>query len=147
MGEPAYFKSLFVWSGVWQNTGFSAIIYLAALAGIDPSLYEAAKMDGASRWRKIIHIDIPGITPTIVILLILALGGIMSVGFEKVYLMQNSMNADSSEIIATFVYKIGLINSNISYATAVGIFNSIVNTILLVSVNAAAKRIGQSSLW
>jgi putative aldouronate transport system permease protein len=147
MGDPAYFKSLYVWSGVWQGTGFSAIIYLAALAGIDPTLYEAARMDGASRLRKIIHIDIPGILPTIIILLILAVGGIMSVGFEKVYLMQNSMNAESSEIIATYVYKVGLINSNISFATAVGLFNSVVNLILLVSVNAVARRVSQTSLW
>ncbi|XEC96033.1 ABC transporter permease [Paenibacillus tarimensis] len=147
MGEASYFRSLYVWSDVWQNAGFNAIIYLAALAGIDPTLYEAAKMDGASRWRKIIHIDLPGIAPTIVILLILAVGGIMSVGFEKVYLMQNSMNADTSEVIATYVYKVGLLNSNISYATAVGLFNFVVNLILLVSVNALARKVSQTSLW
>ncbi len=147
MGEASYFRSLYVWSDVWQNVGFNAIIYLAALSGIDPTLYEAAKMDGASRWRKIIHIDLPGIAPTIVILLILAVGGIMSVGFEKVYLMQNPMNADTSEVIATYVYKVGLLNSNISYATAVGLFNSVVNLILLVSVNALARRVSQTSLW
>ncbi len=147
MGEASYFKSLYVWSGVWQGTGFSAIIYLAALSGIDPTLYEAARIDGASRWKKIIHIDIPGIIPTIIILLILSIGGIMSVGFEKVYLMQNSMNADSSEIIATYVYKVGLLNSNVSFATAVGLFNSVVNLILLVSVNAIARKVSQTSLW
>ncbi|WP_051251534.1 ABC transporter permease subunit [Paenibacillus harenae] len=147
MGEPGYFKSLVVWSDLWQNAGFSCIIYLAALSGIDPTLYEAAKVDGASRWQKIINVDLPGIFPTIVILLILAVGSIMSVGFEKIYLMQNAANAGSSEIIATYVYKIGLLNSNISYATAVGLFNSIINLILLVSVNAVARKITKSSLW
>ncbi|MDQ0920505.1 putative aldouronate transport system permease protein [Paenibacillus sp. V4I5] len=147
MGDPAYFKSLYVWSDVWQNVGYGTIIYLAALAGIDPTLYEAAKMDGASRWKKIIHIDLPGIFPTAIILLILSLGNMMSVGFEKIYLMQNPMNADSSEIIATYVYKVGLLNANISYATAVGLFNSVVNLILLISVNALAKRITNNSLW
>lgn len=147
MGESAYFKSLVVWSDIWQNAGYGAIIYLAALAGIDPTLYEAAKVDGASRWKKIIHIDIPGILPTVIILLILSVGNIMSVGFEKIYLLQNTMNADSSEIIATYVYKAGLLNGNISYATAVGLFNSVVNLIMLVSVNALAKRITKNSLW
>ncbi|MBD0384055.1 sugar ABC transporter permease [Paenibacillus sp. WST5] len=147
IGEPAYFKSLVVWSDVWQNAGYGAIIYLAALAGIDPTLYEAAKVDGASRWQKIIHVDIPGILPTIIILLILGVGNIMSVGFEKVYLLQNSMNADSSEIIATYVYRAGLLNGNVSYATAVGLFNSVCNLILLVSVNSLAKRVTKNSLW
>lgn len=147
LGEAAYFKSLYVWSGVWQGTGFSAIIYLAALSGIDPTLYEAAKMDGASRWKKIIHIDLPGITPTIVILLILAIGGLMSVGFEKAYLMQNSMNADSSEIISTYVYKVGLLNSNVSFASAVGLFNSVVNLVLLSVVNTISKKVSETSLW
>ena len=112
MGEPAYFKSLIVWSDIWQGAGYGAIIYLAALAGIDPTLYEAVKVDGATRFQKIIHVDLPGILPTIIILLILSLGGIMNVGFEKVYLLQNPMNTDSSEIIATYVYKVGLLNSN-----------------------------------
>ena len=147
LGEPAYFKSLVVWSDTWQGAGYGAIIYLAALAGIDPTLYEAAKVDGASRFQKIIHVDLPGILPTIIILLILSLGGIMNVGFEKVYLLQNPMNTDSSEVIATYVYKVGLLNSNQSFATAVGLFNSVVNAILLLVVNAISRRVTNNSLW
>lgn len=147
LGEPAYFKSLVVWSDIWQGAGYGAIIYLAALAGIDPTLYEAAKVDGANRFQKIIHVDLPGILPTIIILLILSLGGIMNVGFEKVYLLQNPMNTDSSEVIATYVYKVGLLNSNMSFSTAVGLFNSVVNAILLLIVNAISRRVTNNSLW
>ncbi|MDQ0343162.1 putative aldouronate transport system permease protein [Lederbergia wuyishanensis] len=147
MGNPAYFKSIYVWSDVWQSTGYSAIIYLAALAGIDTSLYEAARIDGASRWQKIINIDIPGIMPIIIVLLILNIGNIMSLGFEKVYLMQNDLNASSSEVISTYVYKVGLLGANFSFAAAVGLFNSIVNLILILSANAISKRFSSSSLW
>jgi putative aldouronate transport system permease protein len=147
LGDAKYFKSLYVWSGIWQGTGYSSIIYLAALAGVDPSLQEAAIIDGASKIKRIWHVDLPSIAPTIVILLILSVGGIMSVGFEKVYLMQNSMNASSSEIISTYVYKVGLVSANFSFSTAIGLFNSVVNLILLASVNFIAKRLGETSLW
>ncbi|KQX47168.1 MULTISPECIES: ABC transporter permease [unclassified Paenibacillus] len=147
LGIPNMFRSVYVWSDVWQGAGYSAVIYLAALAGVDQSLYEAAKVDGASRFQKIIHIDIPGIMPTAVIILILSVGNIMSVGFEKIYLLQNPLNLETSEIIATYVYKIGLLNANFSFATAVGLFNSVVNLILLLLVNSLAKRISSSSLW
>lgn len=147
LGDPTKFRSVYVWSEVWQTTGYSCVIYLAALAGVDPSLYEAAKVDGASRLQKIIHVDIPGILPAAVIILILSVGNIMSLGFERVYLMQNPLNLQSSEIISTYVYKIGLLNANYSFATAVGLFNSVINLILLVAVNAVSRRISENSLW
>ena len=147
LGIPNMFPSIYVWSGVWQFTGYSAIVYLAALAGVDPQLYEAAKIDGASRIQRIIHIDMPGIMPVAVIILILNVGSLLGIGFEKVFLMQNPLNLGASEIIATYVYKVGLINANFSFATAVGLFNSVINMILLVMVNAFAKRVSETSLW
>ncbi len=146
-GIPEWFKPLFVFSGVWQNLGWGMIIYLAALTSVSPDLHEAAIMDGASKLRRIWHIDIPGILPTVIILLILNMGNLLNVGFEKVYLMQNSVNISSSEIIQTHVYKAGLLGAQFSYATAVGLFNSLINFILLIIVNQTAKKAGQSSLW
>ncbi|MBS4198311.1 sugar ABC transporter permease [Bacillus sp. FJAT-49732] len=146
-GIPEWFKPLFISSGVWQNLGWGMIIYLAALSGISPELHEAAIMDGASKIRRIWHIDIPGIMPTVIILLILGIGNLLNVGFEKVYLMQNSLNVSSSEIIQTHVYKTGLLGAQYSYAAAVGLFNSIINFILLIFINQAAKKAGQASLW
>lgn len=147
LGQPGMFRSIYVWSDIWQTAGYSAVIYLAALAGVDPSLYEAAKVDGASRFQKIRHIDLPGILPTITIIFILNVGSIMSLGFEKVYLLQNPLNKINSEIIATYVYQIGLLNANYSFATAVGLFNSCINLILLVVVNRVAKRLSNTSIW
>jgi putative aldouronate transport system permease protein len=147
MGQASIFQSIYVWSGIWQNTGYAAIIYIAALSSIDPTLYEAAFMDGASRFRKMVHIDIPGLLPTIVIMLILSVGGLMNVGFEKVFLMQNPLNLSNSEIIATYVYKIGILSSQFSFGTAVGLFNSVINLILIVGVNQIARKIGETSLW
>lgn len=147
MSEPSMFRSIYVWSEAWQNTGYAAVIYLAALAGIDPSLYEAARVDGASRLQKIINIDLPGILPTASIILILSVGSIMSVGFEKIYLMQNPINLSQSEVLATYVYKMGLLNANFSFATAVGLFNSVINLVLLVAVNKLSKRVTGSALW
>ncbi len=147
MGEPGLFKSIYVFSDVWQHTGYGAIIYLAALASVNPELYEAAKMDGASRFQKIIHIDLPSIIPVTVILLILNVGNMMAVGFEKIYLMQNPLNTGTSEVISTYVYKVGLIEANYSFSAAVGLFNSVINLILLVLVNYLAKRISNNSLW
>lgn len=147
LGRPDLFSSIYVWSGVWQNSGYAAIIYLAALSGVDPMLYEAARVDGASRIQKILNIDLPGIMPVAVILLILNVGSLLAIGFEKVYLLQNPLNLSSSEIIATYVYKIGLLNANFSFATAVGLFNSVINMILLVAVNAYVKRVSEMSLW
>ncbi|WP_225446540.1 ABC transporter permease [Paenibacillus rhizovicinus] len=147
LGEPGMFRSIYVWSDIWQTAGYSAVIYLAALAGIDPTLYEAAKVDGASRFQKIWNVDLPGILPTIVIVLILNVGNIMAIGFEKVYLLQNPLNMANSDIISTYVYSIGLLNANYSFATAVGLFNSLINLVLLVLVNGLAKRFSNNSLW
>lgn len=147
MAEPEWFKTIYVFSGVWQNVGWSTIIYLAALTAINPDLHEAAVVDGASKWRRIWHIDLPGIMPTVMILFILNMGSFMTVGFEKVYLMQNALNADASEIIQTYVYKAGLLNAQYSYSSAIGLFNSIINFVLLGSVNLLARYMKQTSLW
>lgn len=146
MTSPAWFKTIFVFSGEWQNLGWGAIIYLAALAGIDPQLHEAAKVDGATRWQRIWHINLPGIMPTIIILLILNMGNFMSVGFEKILLMQNPLNLEASQVIQTYVYDIGLLNGQFSYSTAVGLFNSVINFIILIIFNRLARRTG-TSLW
>jgi len=147
MTDPAWFKSVYVFSGVWQQMGWSSIIYLAALSGVDPQLHEAAKVDGAGRFKRILHINLPSIMPTIVILLILNIGTIMGVGFEKVFLMQNAVNIEASEVISTYVYKTGIIGSQHSYSAAIGLFNSVVNFILLITVNQLAKRMNETSLW
>lgn len=149
MGVPEYFQSLYVWSGVWQHVGFGCIVYLAALAGIDPSLHEAAVVDGASKIRRMWHIDLPGIMPVAVVLLILNTGNLLDTGFEKVLLMQNPLNIPNSEVIDTYVYKMGLVSggANVSYASAIGLFKNVVNLILLLSVNGAARRINDSGLW
>ena len=147
MGKPELFRSLYVWSGVWQGMGYSAVIYIAALASVDTSQVEAAIIDGAGRFARVWNVDIPAIMPTIVIQLILAVGSIMSLGFEKVYLMQNPVNMQFSEIISTFVYKRGLINFQYSYATAVGLFNSVCNLVLIVLANMFSKKVNETSLW
>lgn len=147
MANPEYFRHLYVWSGVWQGMGWGAIIYLAALSGVDPSLHEAADMDGATRIQKIVHINLPAIMPTIIIMLILRMGEIASVGYEKVYLMQNSMNVETAEVISTYVYKRGIINSNYSFSTAVDLFNNVVNVILVLIANEISKRVSETSLF
>ncbi len=141
------FSSVYVWTGVWQYSGWGSIIYIAALAGIDPQLHESAVIDGATRLQRIRHINIPGILPTIVIMLILNTGNLMNVGFEKVFLMQNPLNLGASEVISTYVYKVGLQSAQYSFSSAVGLFNSVINFILLVSVNSLIKRINETSLW
>ncbi|MCC3375426.1 sugar ABC transporter permease [Cohnella sp. REN36] len=147
MGEPGLFKSIYVWSGVWQEMGYASIIYIAALAGVDPALYEASRIDGASRFKKIVHIDLPSLVPISVILLILSLGNVMGVGFEKIYLMQNPLNQSTSEVISTYVYKVGLLGANFSFSSAVGLFNSVINLILLLLVNFVARKVSENSLW
>ncbi len=143
------FDHIYVWSGVWQTAGYGSIIYIAALSSIDPTLYEAASIDGASRFQRIIHIDIPSILPTAAIILILNCGSIMNVGFEKIFLMQNNINNSVSEVISTYVYKTGIGAGfpDYSYSTAVGLFNSLVSLVMVVGANAAAKQLGSSSLW
>jgi len=147
LGKPDYFRHIYVWSDVWQTTGYSAVIYLAALSGIDPALHESARIDGASRLQRIRHVDLPGIMPTAVIILVLAVGNIMAIGFEKAFLFQNPLNLSQSEIIATYVYKTGLLNADFSMATAVGLFNSVINLVLLLMVNTVAKRMTGNGLW
>lgn len=147
MGKPGYFRHLYVWSGIWQSMGWGAIIYLAALAGVDPGLHEAASIDGASRIQRIVHINIPSIMPTIIIMLILQVGRIASVGYEKVYLMQNELNMEVAEVISTYVYKRGLINNNYSFSTAVGLFNNVVNVILVLIANKVSQKCSDTSLF
>mgnify|MGYP000844600057 CR=1 FL=1 len=146
-GEPQWFRPLYILSGIWQSTGWQSIIYLAALSNIDVALHEAALVDGATKLQRIFYIDIPGIIPTAVILLILAAGRVMNIGFEKTFLMQTSLNLDVSEVISTYTYKVGLLNVQYSYATAIGLFNSVINLILITIVNAVSKKYGESSLW
>lgn len=147
MGNIKYWRHIYVWTGVWQSMGWNAIIYIAALAGVSPELHEAAIIDGATKFQRIKYIDLPSIAPTIVITLILSAGSIMSVGFEKAFLMQNPLNAEVSEIIATYIYKVGLLSGQYGFSTAVGLFNSVINCILLLSVNKIAKKMGHSSIW
>ena len=149
LSEPALFSSVYVWSGVWQLTGWNSIIYLAALSTVDPELHEAAIVDGANRLRRILHVDIPSVLPTIVILLIIQSGQIMTLGFEKVYLMQVPLNLARSEIIATYVYKVGLVSSipNYSYGAAIGLFNAVINLLLVLAVNRLSKTTTGQSLW
>ena len=145
--DPSLFSHVFVWSGAWQGTGWGSIIYIAALAGIDEQLYEAAKIDGATRLQRIWHINLPHLLPTMITLLILSCGSLLGVGYEKVFLLQNSLNAATSEVISTYVYKAGLVQAQYSFATAVGLFNSVINFVILILVNAVAKRISDTSLW
>lgn len=147
MSSEKSFRHLYVWSGIWQGTGYSSVIYFAALAGIDPSLYEAAKLDGAGKWQRIRYIDIPGILPTAIIMLILSAGNIMSVGFEKAYLMQNDRNSGVSEIISTYVYKVGLIDGRFSFSVAVNLFNSVINFAILILINKLSRKVSETSLW
>ncbi len=147
MQTGSAFKHLYVWSGVWQGLGWSSIIYLGALTGIDPALHESAVIDGANRLQRILHIDVPGILPMVVVMLIMRVGHILGVGFEKVFLMQNSFNILESEVISTYVYNTGIGQSQWSFSTAVGMFNSVVNFILMVTVNAIANKVGDNALW
>ncbi|MCC4313329.1 ABC transporter permease [Carnobacterium maltaromaticum] len=139
--EPDFFRSLYIFSGIWQGIGWSSILYTATLSNVSPELIDAAKIDGANILQRIWHVDIPAIKPVMVISFILAAGGIMSVGYEKAYLMQTTMNLPSSEIIATYVYKVGLQSGDYSYSTAVGLFNSLINLILIIAVNQTVKKL------
>jgi putative aldouronate transport system permease protein len=143
MSDPDYFRTIYIWSGVWQGAGWASIVYVAALANVDPQLHEAATLDGASLLQRIWHIDLPTLKPVMAVLFILAAGGIMGIGFEKAYLMQTPMNSPSSEIIATYVYKRGLLAGDYSFATAVGLFNAVVNVILLGVVNQVVKKLNE----
>lgn len=147
MQDPNWFRHIFVWSGIWQNLGWGTIIYLAALAGVNPELHQAAQVDGASRFQRILHVNMPAIAPTVVVLFVLEFGHFMSIGFEKVLLMNNTLNATTSDIIQTFVYQAGLLQAQYSYAAAVGLFDSAINIALLVLVNQLARKFSETSLW
>jgi putative aldouronate transport system permease protein len=143
MSNPDYFRSIYIISGIWQAAGWSSIIYVAALANVDPELHNAATIDGANILQRMIHIDLPTLKPLLAVTFILAAGGIMSIGFEKAYLMQTSMNLPASEILPTYVYKVGLQSGDYAYSTAVGLFNSVINVILLVVVNKIVKKLNE----
>lgn len=147
MTESKWFRTIYVASGVWQNLGWDAIIYIAALAGVNQELYEAAVIDGASRLKQIWHVSLPGIRSTIVIMLIMRMGGMMSSNTDKVLLMQNALTYDVSDIIGTYVYRRGIQDADYSYSTAVGLFNSLINVVFVVTANTISKRLGESSLW
>ncbi len=147
MARREYWRHIYVWSGIWQGTGWSSVIYFAALSGVSPELHEAARCDGASKLQLIRYIDFPSILPTATVLLILNSGSILSVGFEKAYLLQNNLNLTVSEIISTYVYKVGLINSDMSYSTAIGLFNTVINLVILLFVNKVADKLSGTSLW
>lgn len=147
MAEASMFRPLYIGSEIWQGAGWGSILYLAALASINPELHEAAVVDGANKLQRVWHIDIPGILPTVVIMFILNSGKVMAVGFEKAYLMQTSLNISTSEIIATYVYKRGLLNSQFSFSATVGMFESVVNLVLIVTVNFISRKVSDSSLF
>ncbi len=147
MQSPEWFRQLFVGSGIWQQVGWGSIVYLAAIATIDAALYEAAKVDGANRFRQIWHITLPGILPTIVILLILRLGSVMSVGYEKIILMYNPLTYETADVISTYVFRRGVLQADFSFSAAVGLFNSVINFGLLIGANRLSRRLTGSGLW
>lgn len=147
MANKDYWRHIFVWSGIWQGMGWNSVIYFAALSGVSPELHEAAVMDGANKFQLVRYIDFPSILPTATILLILSCGSMLSVGFEKVFLLQNDLNLSVSQVISTYTYQVGMVDHNISYSSAIGLFNSVVNAILLIVVNKTADKLSGVSLW
>jgi putative aldouronate transport system permease protein len=147
LASTSTFIPVYVLSDIWQHCGWNSIIYLAALSTVDPQLYDAAKIDGASRWKTIRYVDIPALIPTIIILFILSMGNILGTGFEKIFLMQNALNLPVSEVIATYVYKIGIISNQFSLASAIGLFNTLINFVFLYAMNTISKRMSETSLF
>ncbi len=147
MGDPKYFPHLYAWTKVWSHLGYNAIIFIAGLTGVSEELHEAAIMDGANKLQRVIHVDMPNVVPMLIILLIMESGNILNVGFEKAFLMQSATNLGVSEIISTYVYKMGLLNTQYSYAAAIGLFNNVINCLILVLVNKIAQKTTESSLW
>ena len=145
--SPDYFPGVYIGSDIWRNSGWNSIIFIAALAAVDPQLHESAQIDGASRWKRIIHVNLPCIMPVIVIQFILLMGKMMTLSYERILLMQNSLNMETSEVISTYAYKTGLINMDYGFSTAVGLFNNVINIILLLAANKIAKRYSSSSLF
>ncbi|MDF2719327.1 MAG: carbohydrate transporter rane protein 1, family [Paenibacillus sp.] len=144
---PEWFRTIYIGSEIWQGIGWGSIIYLAALAGVDPQLYEAATIDGANRWKQMLHVTLPGIAPAIIILLLFNIGAVMSVSFEKVLLLSNGSNQEASDVISLHVYRRGLISNDLSYATAVGLFNSVLSVLFLTVANRVSKKVSETSLW
>ena len=147
LADPALFRPVYVISDIWKNVGFNSIIYLAALSGVNQELYEAAAIDGAGRWNQTIQVTLPGLAPTVIIMLVLAMGGLFNVGFEKVILLYNSMTMETADVIQSFVYRKGLTDANFGYSTAVGLFNSVINTILLLMANRISRKVTETSLF
>ena len=147
LSDPRCFPHIYVWSGVWQGLGWNTIIYLAALSGVSPEIQEAARIDGANRLQIVWYVNLPTILPTVMTMLILSCGSVLSVGFEKVYLMQNSLNLGASEVISTYVYEVGVNGAQFSYSSAIGLFNTVVNIVVLMMVNALSRRLSQISIW
>lgn len=147
LSEANLFPSIYVWSGVWQNAGWNTIIFLATLSGVSPELHEAARIDGASRLKIVLHVNVPALAPTAITMLIMRFGQVMSLGFEKIYLLQNSLNLDRSQVIATYVYEMGVRGGQFSYASAIGLFNTVINIFLLFLVNKISRRVADVSLW
>ena len=147
LGTSKWFRPLYIGSGIWSGAGYAAIVYTAAIAGIDPGLYEASKIDGANRWHQLLHITLPCLIPTIVTMLILRIGNVMSVGYEKVLLMQTGATNDVADILSTYTYRIGILDDQKSYAAAIGLFNSVVNLILIIVANTTSRKLTDSSLW
>lgn len=147
ISDPRWFRTVYIASGIWQEIGWGCIIYLAALAGIDPQLYEAATVDGASKLRQIWHITLPGIVPTIIIMLILSMGNMFSVGYEKIILMYNPNNYSTADVINTYVYRRGVVGSEYSFGTAVGLFQSAISFMLVILVNKISRKVSDISLW
>ncbi|WP_238392418.1 ABC transporter permease [Paenibacillus antri] len=144
---PEWFRTIYIGSGLWQSVGWNSIIFLAALAGINPSLYEAAVIDGANRWKQLVHVTLPGIVPTILILLILNIGSLMNVGWDKIILLYNAATYETADVISTFVYRRGIINADYSFSAAVGLFNSAINFALLLLANRISRKTTENSLW
>jgi len=147
LNEPSWFRTIYVSSGIWQGMGWGAILYLASLSGISMELYEAAKIDGANRWKQTIHVTIPGIMPTIIILLILNIGGLATVGFEKVLLLYNPLTYSTADVISTYLYRLGIESNNFSYATAIGLFEAVIGLVLVSSANLISRKYSETSLW
>jgi putative aldouronate transport system permease protein len=145
--QAGYFRPMYVASDIWQRVGWNSIIYLAALAGVDPQLYDAARIDGANRWKQMLNVTLPSIAPTIIILFILRLGRLLTIGFEKVILLYNPVVYEVADIISTYVYRVGLLQASWSYSTAIGLFNSVLNYLLLIAANQFSRRVSETSLW
>ena len=147
MQDPKWFQPIYVISQVWQTLGWGSILYLAALTNIDDTLYEAAKMDGANRWQQMLHVTLPGILPTIITMLVLNVGSVLGVGFEKVLLLQNPLVYSTGDVVSTYLYRVGILSSNFSYATAIGIFEAIIGLVLVLGSNRISAKITKTSLW